>query len=99
MVSVVNAYFRDLEYIVGVLINLLFWMTPIIYPLEAVPTDVRVFLALNPATYLMQARRDLFFSNILNWQYIVVYSISAAVVFLVGPLVFRRLERKLDEVL
>jgi lipopolysaccharide transport system permease protein len=32
MISIVNAYFRDMEYIVGVVISLLFWMTPIVYP-------------------------------------------------------------------
>jgi len=99
MISVANVYFRDLEYIVGVLISLLFWMTPIIYPLEAVPAEARVLLAMNPVTYLMQAWRDLFFSNTLNWQYILVSGITAAVVLLAGLLIFRKLERKLDEVL
>src|SRR5208337_2614235 len=28
LISMVNAYFRDMEYIVGVVISLLFWMTP-----------------------------------------------------------------------
>ncbi len=31
-ISMVNAYFRDMEYIIGVFISMLFWVTPIIYP-------------------------------------------------------------------
>ncbi|MCR4289612.1 MAG: ABC transporter permease [Candidatus Scalindua sp.] len=33
-ISIVNACFRDMEHIVGVLLSMLFWMTPVIYPLD-----------------------------------------------------------------
>ena len=99
LISIANAFFRDLEYLVNVLISLLFWMTPVIYPLEAVPEQFRLLLILNPVTYLIQAWRDLFFSNMLNWHNIFVSMITAAVVLLVGLLVFKKLDRKLDEVL
>jgi len=99
LLSIANAFFRDLEYIVTVVIGLLFWMTPIIYPLKAVPEEYRVFLVMNPVTYLMQAWRDLFFYNMLNWHNIFISMITAAVVLLAGLLIFKKLERKLDEVL
>jgi len=99
IISIANAFFRDLEYLVNVLISLLFWMTPIVYPLEAVPEEIRLFLVMNPVTYLMQAWRDLFLNNILNWQYIFVSMITAVVVLLTGILVFKKLDKKLDEVL
>ena len=98
-ISIVNAFFRDLEYIVTVLMSLLFWMTPIIYPLEAVPEEYRLLLVMNPVTYLMQAWRDLFFNNMLNWHNIAISMITAAVVLLVGLIIFKKLDKKLDEVL
>lgn len=99
MVSMVNAFFRDMEHIINVLLSLLFWMTPILYPLEAVPERYRVYLSLNPATYLIQSWRDIFFSNSINWDYIFICMLTATVVFLAGSLVFKRLDRRLDEVL
>ena len=99
LISIANTFFRDLEYLVTVLISLLFWMTPIIYPLEAVPEQARIFLLMNPVTYLIQAWRDLFFSNILNWHNILVSMITAVVVLFVGLLIFKKLDRRLDEVL
>jgi len=99
IISMANAFFRDLEYIINVLISLLFWMTPIIYPLEAVPEEYRVILVMNPVTYLMQAWRDLFFNNMLNWHNIFISMITAAVVLLAGLVIFKKLDRKLDEVL
>jgi lipopolysaccharide transport system permease protein len=99
IVSMANAFFRDLEYIVTVLIGLLFWMTPIVYPLEAVPEEYQVFLVMNPVTYLMQAWRNLFFNNMINWHNISISAATAAVVLLAGLLIFKKLDRKLDEVL
>jgi lipopolysaccharide transport system permease protein len=99
IVSMVNAFFRDLEYIVTVLIGLLFWMTPIIYPLEAVPEEYRFLLVMNPITYLIQAWRDLFFDNMINWHYISISVITAAVILIAGLLIFKKLNKKLDEVL
>jgi len=99
LISTANAFFRDLEYLVNVLISLLFWMTPIVYPLEAVPEEYRSLLVMNPVTYLIQAWRDLFFNNTLNWHYIFISMITAAAVLIVGLLVFKKLDRKLDEVL
>ena len=99
IISMTNVFFRDLEYIISVLISLLFWMTPIIYPLEAVPERYRVLLVMNPVTYLMQAWRELFLNNTLNWQYIYISAASAGVVLLLGTFVFQRLEPKMDEVL
>lgn len=99
IVSVANAYFRDLEYLVTVLISLLFWMTPIIYPLEMVPEGARAFLLMNPMTYLIQAWRELFLNSTLNWNYIAISLITAAVVLLAGLLVFSKLDSRLDEVL
>jgi len=99
MVSAANVYFRDLEHIVTVVLGLLFWMTPIIYPLSAVPEDIRPLLALNPVTYLIQAWREVFFTNTINWQYIAISAITAGGVLAAGHLIFKRLNRNLDEVL
>src|SRR4030043_1651950 len=82
MISIVNAYFRDMEYIVGVVISLLFWMTPIVYPLKMVPEAYRFYLAINPLTYLITAWRDLFMSNAIDWGNIGISFGSSLVFFL-----------------
>jgi len=99
IISMANAFFRDLEYMVNVLVGLLFWMTPVIYPLEAVPEEYRVLLTMNPVAYLMQAWRDLFFNNTINWYNISISAITAVVVLFAGLLIFKKLDKKLDEVL
>src|ERR1700730_14232974 len=51
--SLINAYFRDVNYIVGIAMNLLFYATPIIYPLRIIPKNsgglpARTIISLNP---------------------------------------------------
>ncbi len=98
-ISMANAYFRDMEYIVGVVISLLFWMTPIVYPLGMVPEAYRFLLAINPLTYLITAWRDLFMSNSIDWGSIEISFGSSLIFVLFGILVFQRLGKKLDEVI
>ncbi len=98
-IAMVNAYFRDMEYIIGVLISMLFWMTPIIYPLEAIPEVYRIYLVLNPLTYTITAWRDVFMLNTIDWGNIGISLGSAAVFLLAGVLIFQRLGKRLDEVL
>jgi lipopolysaccharide transport system permease protein len=98
-ISMVNAYFRDMEYIIGVVISLLFWMTPIVYPLEMVPEAYRVYLAINPLTYLITAWRDLFMSNHIDWASIGISFGSSLIFVLLGIFVFLRLGKRLDEVI
>jgi lipopolysaccharide transport system permease protein len=99
IVSMVNAVFRDMEHIVNICISMLFWMTPIIYPLQAVPEKYKVYMAINPVTYLIQSWREIFLNNNINWNYIAISAITAMVVVSIGTIIFRKLDRNLDEVL
>jgi len=99
VISMVNAFFRDMEYIINVSVGMLFWMTPIIYLLEAVPEKYRVLLVINPVTYLIQSWRDIFLNNTINWHNISISLVTAVVVLLAGTFIFSRLNRRLDEVL
>ena len=99
IISMVNVFFRDMEHIVNVCVNMLFWMTPIIYPLKAVPERYRVYLSINPVTYLMQSWRDIFLNNTINWYNMSISFVTAIAVFGAGSLIFKRLDKRLDEVL
>jgi lipopolysaccharide transport system permease protein len=99
VISMVNAYFRDMEYIIGVVISLLFWMTPIVYPLKVIPETYQIYLVLNPLTYLITAWREIFMSNYIDWRSIGICYGSSLVFLLLGILVFQRLGKRLDEVI
>ncbi len=48
--SVVTVFFRDTQYLLTVFLNLLYFLTPIIYPATALPESYQKWMALNPMT-------------------------------------------------
>jgi lipopolysaccharide transport system permease protein len=88
----IDVFFRDLEHLVEVFLSLLFYLTPIFYPLEKVPERWRPVLLINPLTSLIEAWRHLFLDNSLPsadlWPAL-VFTFGSVVI---GWLVFQRLE-------
>jgi lipopolysaccharide transport system permease protein len=99
LTSICHAFLHDVEYAVGVLLNALFWLTPILYPLDAVPDAYQRWLVLNPLLYVISAWRDLFYTNTLNWEHIGHATWVGAAFLAVGWACFSRFEKRLDEVL
>ena len=48
MLGVINVFFRDVAQAVGVALQFWFWLTPIVYPVSAVPGTVRNLMSWNP---------------------------------------------------
>jgi lipopolysaccharide transport system permease protein len=99
IVAMVNAFFRDMEHIINVSIQLLFWGTPIIYPLDMIPAKLRPLLALNPVTYIIQSWRDLIMNNVIDWEYVGISFVTGLACLLLGRLIFNHFDKTLDEVL
>ncbi len=48
LVSVMTVYFRDVQYLMGVFLQLLYFATPIMYPVNLLPAKYAYYLGLNP---------------------------------------------------
>ena len=98
--SALFVYFRDLNQIWEVLVNVLFFMSPIIYPLSIVPEGLMTYYKLNPVTALIIIYRDVMVRGSLpSFENLVVVIGLGAVIFLVGSFVFSRLQRRFAEVI
>ncbi len=54
-------HFRDLKHLVEVMIQVLFWATPIVYPISRVPPIPKLILSLSPMTEFILICQDLFY--------------------------------------
>jgi lipopolysaccharide transport system permease protein len=88
----IDVYFRDLEHLVEVFLNLLFYVTPIFYPLSLVPDRWQPVLKINPLTSLIEAWRHLFMENKLPSLDLWPVLVFTAAALLIGAQTFRRLE-------
>ncbi|MCE7946619.1 MAG: ABC transporter permease [Chloroflexi bacterium CFX4] len=56
--SSMSLIIRDIPQLVGVVMQLLFYLTPILYPVSAIPERFRFIVLLNPVGLVLQAFRD-----------------------------------------
>lgn len=63
-VSAAAVYFRDIGQITGVIISVLMFLSPIFFPISAVPEAVRDLIAFNPISYVVETVRNLFFAGL-----------------------------------
>jgi ABC-type polysaccharide/polyol phosphate export permease len=91
LLSSLDVYFRDLEHLIEVVLNLLFYVTPILYPLAEVPQPYRDLLNLNPLAPLIEAWRGLLVSNELPGADLWPSLLLTALVLAAGCWVFGKL--------
>ena len=98
ILSAINVYVRDIEYLVGFLLNLLFYATPILYTADMFPESIRWVLYLNPMTTIIEAYRNIFYyqqSPALT-SLMIVFAVSF-LILIIGYLIFKKLERGFAE--
>lgn len=96
--SAINVYIQDTEYIIGFILNLLFYGTPILYTAELFPQQLRFLMYINPLTHVITAYRDLFMYHQLPDIWGLMYMVGWAIVCCAfGLLIFRKLEKGFAE--
>jgi ABC-type polysaccharide/polyol phosphate export permease len=63
ILSTVNVFFRDTNFVMGFIFSLLFFMTPIFYPREFVPTELSWLIDYNPIYYFIDPFRVLIYEG------------------------------------
>ncbi len=102
LLAVVNVYFRDARYLVGIALQLWFYASPILYPIayvnENLPGWAASLYEANPMVGFVESFRDLLYVQqappLATVGYLVVVS---AGVFALGAWCFSRLEGRLAE--
>jgi ABC-type polysaccharide/polyol phosphate export permease len=95
IMSVLTVYFRDMLHLYGVLLSAWMYLTPLIYPINAVPDYLKSIIYLNPMYYFVEAFRDIvLYNRIPSLQInLICFSYSVASI-IVGLFVFYRNQNK-----
>ena len=98
MLAALYVYYRDLNQIWDVIIQLGFFVSPICYPLSTIPAKYLSLYLLNPITVLMEMYRNFLIYGIAPAPVNIIYLIIvASILVIVGMAVFKRLERRFAE--
>lgn len=98
IVSSVTVYFRDLQHFIGVLLQLFFYATPIVYAVDVIPANFRWILKFNPMTYIIEGYRDIFWGQTApDISTLLIVLAIGIVLCIVGYLIFNKLQKRFAE--
>ena len=92
LVATFHVTFRDTQYLLGVILQLVFFLTPIFYNASVIPERYQTFYRLNPMVELTDAYRVLLIRGELpnNLLALLFLGIIAIVLLLLGYAIFKR---------
>jgi lipopolysaccharide transport system permease protein len=99
LLAALTVHFRDIKDILGNLLTLWFFSTPIIYPMQMAPENYRWVLNLNPMTHLAISYQEVLFhvGPHGHWKWLLAMAGVSLLVFLFGYWVFDRLRDSFAE--
>lgn len=96
--AALTVYFRDLEYILGIVTMAWMYLTPVMYSVDLVPEQLLPIFNLNPMTPIIIVYRDiLYYKTIPQISALLHAFILGLLMLLIGSAVFSRLQRNFVE--
>jgi lipopolysaccharide transport system permease protein len=95
----INVKYRDVRYVLPFFIQILLFVTPVIYP-AGVLGKYSWILALNPMMGVIQsARAALLGTTVLNWLLVTISLFATALILIVGIYTFKKTERYFADII
>lgn len=96
ILSIVCTYFRDIEYLYNIFTMLLMYACAIFYPMEIIPEPLRSYAELNPLYMVIDQFRDIVMYNVVpNIMSIINSALFAAIVFVLGIIIFKKYQKRI----
>jgi lipopolysaccharide transport system permease protein len=97
--AAMNVKYRDVRYALPFAIQILMFLTPIIYPVSFVPARWRWALALNPMSGIVQGFRDAVFGRAPRWPALTLAFAMTLGLAIVATVIFRQMEREFADII
>ena len=96
--SAITVYMRDIQHFIGVVLQLLFYATPIVYSIDTIPENFRWILKWNPMTYIIEGYRAIFYNQTMpDLKSLGALGIISIIILIVGYLLFNKLQKRFAE--
>ncbi len=96
IISILAVYFRDLNYIIPIGMQALFFLTPVMYEASMLSPKLQLVLAFNPLCYFLDFFRTPIIHQIAPSMFSIQVSIvSSLLVFLIGLVVLKKFDNKI----
>jgi lipopolysaccharide transport system permease protein len=100
LTSALNVFYRDINPVVQIALQLWLYLTPVAYPLSAVPENLRAFFLLNPLTGVIEGvRAVILFDREPEWMVVGISAATIVTLFAVSIVVFKKTDKYFADVI
>ncbi len=100
LLSALNVFLRDIGQIIGVFVNIWFFMTPIFYPQHVIPKSLQSLYGLNPMLHAVEAYRMALIGRTgISPEGFIHLLLPGLASFVLGGLIFKKLKPAFADVL
>jgi len=98
--SSISVKYRDLTYALPFMVQLWFWVTPVAYGVENIPSKLEWIFFLNPMTWVIQGFRwSILGVGDMDWEEMSITVLFAIAIFFAGLFYFRRMENEFADII
>jgi ABC-type polysaccharide/polyol phosphate export permease len=98
--SMLHTYYQDVEYALGALVRMFFFVTPVMYPTSEIPEAYQYWFLFNPMATICEGYRGVLLRHELpQSEHLLVAAIFSVVCLIAGIWIYRRMSPQLPEVL
>jgi len=95
-----GVFIRDIGSITSVIVTMFFFLSPIFYPLSAVPESLRFYIRMNPiAVFVQDARRVVLWGQTPDWHWFAICLGISVIIFVLGFAWFMKSKKAFADVL
>lgn len=95
--STLYSFFRDVGQIWSVLTLVIFWLSPIVYNVEALPPPISTIVYFNPLTRIFVLMRHYLLYDIFIAQFLIMTIVYSVLTFFIGYYFFQKYQERLPE--
>jgi lipopolysaccharide transport system permease protein len=100
MLASLGVYLRDVSQFVNIFVTVLMFLSPIFYPVSALPTEIKPVLGINPLTPIIEQVRDVtYWGNLPNLNSFISISVISVIVAWLGFIWFQKTRKGFADVI
>jgi lipopolysaccharide transport system permease protein len=100
ILTAIGVFLRDVSQTIAIVTTILMFLSPMFYPVTALPEDFRFWFMVNPLTFIMeQAREVLIWGRQPNWLGLAAYTLGATGFAWFGYAIFQKMRKGFADVL
>jgi lipopolysaccharide transport system permease protein len=100
MLASLGVFLRDVGQTIGIITTVMMFLSPVFFPVTALPLELRPWLMANPLTFIIeQAREVLIWGRLPDWLGLGIYTLGACVIAWAGYAWFQKTRKGFADVL